>query len=153
VVSYGLGGGHFAPPVCTTTFEHIELHAVGDLDLDGHDDLVFEELDLHKGTLYALYGRSDHTLDFSGAYFADIYGCSGAAIADINANGRPDVVALGQTALDIFTGDGQRGFDPVRGFSVGEGLRPIVADLDLDGKLDVTVPLSAANRIAVLLHR
>lgn len=154
VVSYGLGGGHFAPPVCTTTFEHIQLHAAGDLDLDGRDDLVFAELDLHKGTLYALYGRSDRTLDYSGAYFADLYGCQGAVIADINGNGRPDVVALGQTALDIITGDGQRGFDAVRGFSVGsEGRRPSVADLDLDGKLDVVVPLYDANRIAVLLHR
>jgi hypothetical protein len=154
VVAYGLGGGHFAPPVCTSTFEHIDLKAAGDLDLDGRDDLIFEEGDQHAGTLYALYGRSDRTLDYSGAYFVDLYGCPGAAIVDINGNGRPDVVALGETALSIITGDGQRGFDPMRGFSVGsDALRPIVADLDLDGRPDVIVPLRLVNRIAVLLHR
>jgi len=156
-VVYGLGDGHFTAPVCTsTTFYHFELHAAADLDLDGIDDVVFEERDPWSGFLFAFYGRPDRTFDFSGAYFADLYDVCGAAIADVNANGKPDVVALDQTSLDVLTGDGQRGFDPPRSTALGDQEddgKPIVADLDLDGRPDVIVTRRFAQEIAVLMHR
>jgi hypothetical protein len=155
-VAYGFGNGHFAAPVCnSTTFYQFELHAAGDLDLDGIDDIVFEELDPVAGRLYALYGRHDRTFDISSACFADLYDVHGVAIADINGNGEPDVVAVDQTTLDVVTGDGQRGFDPPRTTAIGDkdDGKPIVADLDLDGRPDVIVPRRFAQTIAVLLHR
>jgi hypothetical protein len=155
-VVYGFGDGHFTPPVCTsTTFWQYELQASADLDLDGFDDIVFEELDPVGGRLHAMYGRPDRTFDFDGSYFADLYDVNGVAIADINGNGKPDVVAIDQRALEVLTGDGHRGFDPPRSTATGgkdEG-KPIVADLDLDGRPDVVLPSRFAQQIAVFMHQ
>lgn len=156
-VVYGFGDGHFTPPVCaSTTFYQYELHATADLDLDGFDDIVFEELDPVGGRLHAMYGRPDRTFDFDGSSFADLYDVNGVAIADINGNGEPDVVAIDQLALEVLTGDGQRGFDPPRSTALDgkdEGGKPTVADLDLDGRPDVILPMGSAHQIAVLMHR
>jgi hypothetical protein len=151
-VAYGDGTGHLAPPICTSTYQHVGLLAAGDLDIDGKADIVFEEFDKHPGNLYALYGRADRTFDLE--LFASLYYVSGAVIADLNGNGRPDVGANDYGSLAIITGDGQRGFDPPRSFGLADiALTPVVADLDGDGELDVVAPLYDEQRIAVMLHR
>jgi hypothetical protein len=77
-----------------------------------------------------------------------------AAIADLNSDGRPDIVATHheQSALTVMIGDGRGGFTEAVGspFDFGVSLfQLIIADVDRDAAMDVVA--TSGNTIRVLL--
>jgi hypothetical protein len=64
----------------------------------------------------------------------------GVAIADVNGDGKPDVIAAGFDTVDVFLGNGDGTLQPVVAYPAGYEQSSIaVADLNGDGKLDVVV--------------
>lgn len=77
-----------------------------------------------------------------------------AAIADVNGDGRPDIVAThhDQSAMTVLIGDGRGGFTEANGspFDFGVSLfHLITADVDRDGRMDVVA--TSGDSIRVLL--
>jgi len=99
-------------------------------------------------------------------FFASGMGLVGLAIADVNGDGKPDVVAVSPTAafspgqppghLAVFLGKGDGTFQPPRSFDIGGDARSLaLVDLDGDGDLDAVVaagPFSSSGGVAVLLN-
>jgi hypothetical protein len=77
-----------------------------------------------------------------------------AAIADLNGDSRPDLVAThhDQSALTVMTGDGRGGFTEANGspFDFGVSLfQLIIADVNRDGRMDVAA--TSGDSLRVLL--
>jgi hypothetical protein len=77
-----------------------------------------------------------------------------AAIADLNGDGRPDIVAThhDQSAMTVMIGDGRGGFTEANGspFDFGVSLfHLITGDVDRDGRMDVVA--TSGDSIRVLL--
>lgn len=77
-----------------------------------------------------------------------------AAIADLNGDGKPDIVAThhDQSALTVMMGDGRGGFTEANGSPMDLGVslfHLITADVDRDGKMDVVA--TSGDSIRVLL--
>jgi hypothetical protein len=136
--------------------------AVGDLNNDGRLDIVAtatatgpsrrEQLPLSRALTLVLSdgkgGFSPHQLPLrtDEPWFA--------AIADLNADGRADIVATHheQSAMTVMIGDGRGGFTEANGspFDFGVSLfHLIIADVDRDGTMDVVA--TSGDSIRVLL--
>ena len=134
----------------------------GDVNNDGWLDLVAtatatgpsrrEQLPLSRAlTLVLSDGKGGHTprqlpLRTGEPWFA--------AIADLNGDGRADIVAThhDQSALTVLMGDGRGGFTEANGspFNVGVSLfHLITADVDRDGRMDVVA--TSGDSLRVLL--
>jgi hypothetical protein len=105
-------------------------------------------------------GNGDGTLQPASAPWG--HSAVAMAIADVNADGRPDLLVLTggsvnlETVMDIFLGNGDGSFQPPLSYLVpgvqAAGLA--VADINQDGKLDVVAVGDSANvqaRVGVLL--
>lgn len=73
------------------------------------------------------------------------------AIADVDADGRPDVVVAGGDSVRVLAGDGAGGLRARRAVAAGPRAVGIaVADLDLDGWPEVVVANHESDRITLL---
>jgi hypothetical protein len=100
-VMLGKGDGTFANPVSYTVGDFPESVAVGDLNRDGHADLVVA---LNTGRAVVLLGNGDGTFQP-----AINFGSSGSggnvavAVADLNGDGYPDVLIANSIGLGTMT--------------------------------------------------
>jgi hypothetical protein len=156
------GTGRFTPAVGSpvTVFAVARPHnhglAVGDVNRDGHDDVVVA--DQNQRALAVLLGDGRGGLALAGPPIALGAEAYPPALGDIDGDGRLDVVVplLSSDAIGVLLGDGSGGFAYAPGspFHTGRA-RPYaiaLADLDGDGALDVFAPHDDTNDISVLLN-
>jgi hypothetical protein len=123
----------------------------GDFDGDGHPDLLL----IHGSTsLFTLRGRGDGTFEPREITPAgNVFFRSGAAVADVNKDGRADLVlASDETgnggAVLLFAGDSTTFLkDPVRFAFTEKPSYPTIADINGDGALDVVVTFTTTTRL------
>jgi hypothetical protein len=157
VVTYETGG------------EQASSVAVADVNADGKPDLVVTNCGGcygppfigHGGSIGVLLGNGDGTFQP-----ATIYDSGGSvpvfvAVADVNDDGKPDLVVVNRNSNDIgvLLGNGDGTFQPAVTYGSGSGspLLVAVADVNGDGKPDLLVahfcsgPINCDGLVGVLL--
>jgi FG-GAP-like repeat len=77
-------------------------------------------------------------------------------LADVNRDGKPDVIAAAGEGVRVMLGDGRGGFTPAPNspFLTGKGTwRLAVGDLNSDGRVDVVTANAESKTVGVLLGR
>jgi len=151
-VAYG-SGGYFDRSV-----------AVRDVNGDGKPDLIVSNNCTDStcegdGVVGVLLGNGDGTFQSAVAYSSGGKIAEWVAVADINRDGKPDLlVANGcntncsKGTVGVLLGNGDGTFQPaVADESGGDHKSLVVADVNKDGKPDVAVPNYASNTVDVLL--
>jgi hypothetical protein len=132
--------------------------AVADVNGDGKPDLVISFFDscpilsgCVTGGVGVLLGNGDGTFQPAQIYNSKTYGVSAVAVADLNGNGRPDLVVGGacltsfsaclNADLGVLLDNGDHTFQPAAGYGSGayNVLSVAVADVNGDGKPDLLV--------------
>lgn len=144
------GGAQFAPPQSIEVNIGQELVAVGDLDGDMDQDLVFGAGNPQAGDIVILLNNGDAT--FSAPTFLDAVDDEymDVAIGDLDGDNDADIVAVsgeyrcdGQGVISVLENRGDGTFEPaVRYPSPNSGFRA-VALADLNGDLSLDVVASA----------
>jgi hypothetical protein len=160
-VLLGKGDGTFQPPVfydagaCDT-----RAVAVGDVNRDGKMDVVLASIsDLAHcdttagpGTISVLLGNGDGTFQPATTYSSGGQLAWSVGIADVNADGKPDLVAVNSQVSPtvvaantaVLRGNGDGTFQPAVTYTLG-GLQArsvAVADVNGDGRPDIVVAVS-----------
>jgi len=157
VVTYDAGGS-FAPgnlfcmasPSC-----QLPLLAVADVNGDGKPDIVVASLGggtNGKGLVGILLGNGDGTFRPVVTYDSNGLGTSAVAVADVNGDGKVDLLVANQCnltcpdlspdgSLSVLLGNGDGTFQPAVTYDAGNGTTTdlAVGDMNGDGKLDVLV--------------
>jgi hypothetical protein len=154
VATYGTGGG-FALSV-----------AVGDLNGDGKPDLVVANYYTYGyGSLEVLMGNGDGTFQTAVPYFSGASGPYSVAVADLNGDGKLDVIVAncsksglsgcpsGDGAVSVLLGNGDGTLQSYEIYdSGGAWARSLaVADVNGDGKLDILVANGFSCTVGELL--
>jgi len=124
----------------------------GDLNNDGHDDLVYANI--AHNTVSVLIN------DGSGGFGPPTTFAVGAeprsvAVGDLNGDQKLDLVTANSNAfsVSVLLGDGQGSFGPASPISV-PGFNPesvAIGDLNNDGRPDLVVAYRSANSVSILL--
>ena len=157
VVTYEAGGS-FAPgnlfcmasPSC-----QVPLLAVADVNGDGKADIVVASLGggiNGKGLVGILLGNGDGTFQPVVTYDSNGLGTSAVAVADVNGDGKVDLLVANQCnltcpdlspdgSLSVLLGNGDGTFQAAVTYDAGNGTTTalVVGDMNGDGKLDVLV--------------
>ena len=151
-VLLGDGTGWFAPMARYGTYLEPRAVAVGDLNGDGAQDLATAQRLEGTGEIGLLFGTG--LGDFRGGpgiwVEQSVFGLS---LADVNGDGRLDVVSTTGTSALVLRGDGRGGLGVKTTFPVGR--RPsdvVVADLNGDGLADLATADAASDSVSVLLN-
>ncbi len=139
--------------------------AVGDLDGDGHNDLVVTYANLSANLqqpsasapnyIYVWYGSGGGKFLTSSAHPVNPVRLTPSrnfyqvTLADVNADGVPDLILSDGYVLSVQVGHGDGSFGAETHFLAGQGMNSISAgDVDGDGKIDLVL----ANGGAVLAN-
>lgn len=164
----GNGDGTFqSETLLSSGGEHPSSIAAADVNGDSHIDLVLTNncLDTCGGgrTVTVLLGNGDGTFQPPATYGWDGYSANSVAIADINGDGKLDLViggtscqcGPGTSGLGLMLGKGDGTFQATLQYSPNSavGDRVLVADLNGDKRLDVvSIPSSTNGWLQVWLH-
>ena len=129
--------------------------AVADLNGDGHADLVVSNYCISNsnctyGTVDVLLGIGDGTFQSAVSYNSGGYYSRFVTVADLNADGKPDLIVISQCnnynncdmgSVGVLLGNGDGTFQTASSYSAGEqsAYSAATADVNGDGKLDVIV--------------
>lgn len=164
-VVYQQAGGTLAPPVMLAPQSGLnsQFLSITDLNGDGRPDLVA----LLTPCCASAEPRITALLQQPGGAFtqvdtslAGVRGVDGAAVADLNGNGRPDMAIVGfypegspstvYSSLNLFRQDGSGAFGLVQTVAMPISASRVAAgDLDGDGLADLAV-LGSGNRLFVM---
>ena len=156
-VSLGIGNGHFQPAVAYNSGGiYPDGVAIADLNGDGKADLAVANSStsttINQGDVGVLIGNGDGTFQTVKAYPASEFGAAAIKVADMDGDGKPDVVVVNCSAISgncnggggnvgVLLGNGDGTLQPVVTFPPG-GNTPFavgVADLNGDSKPDIVV--------------
>lgn len=148
-----LGRRAFAPRADIAVETAVADVVPGDLNGDGHTDLVFAN-HLTDGVVSILYGREGGFV--SSPLLATESRPTATATGDLNGDGRPDFVAAnsGAGSVSVFLGTGNGTFETLPSVGVGAGPAALAcADLDSDGRLDLIVANSDSSSVSIRMGR
>lgn len=123
----------------------------GDLNGDGKPDLVASDEDYVVNNVAIFLNSGNGTFSNGVSQWAGFL-TAGLAIADVNGDGKSDIVAANTSGSDITVllgnGDGTVQ-SPLVGYAVGgyPWSNPVVADFNADGKPDVIIPDNEFNLV------
>jgi len=153
LLSDGVGG--FAAPVSlpldNPQFGYVMI-ALGDVDGDGHVDLIATGFDPVAILVY----MGDGSGGFTGPTHLDVGNAQGpraVALADVTDDGKIDIVtANGESDnVSVLAGDGAGGFAAALNFDSGTAPNALaVGDVTGDGKADIVTANSASLDVSVL---
>jgi hypothetical protein len=159
----------FVPPVLYDSGGYSDAIAVGDLNHDGKLDLIVLNCGPDStcggtGSVGVLLGNGDGTFQPATTYFSGGTIPNSITVADVNGDGRLDVLVanrgtefdgFGESVLGVLLGNGDGTLEPVEviDFGCASGVSSMtIADLNGDGKVDIVAgPL--CDTYAVLLGR
>jgi hypothetical protein len=101
-----------------------------------------------------LLGNGDGTFKTAQTFATGGSAPFGVAVADVNGDGKPDLVVANQLSntVGVLLGNGDGTFQAVQTFTTGPGpVAVAVADLNGDGKLDIVTTGNASPNVSVLL--
>jgi VCBS repeat protein len=127
--------------------------AIADLNNDRKPDIVATHHEQSAMTVMLGDGRGGFT-EANGSPFDFGVSLFHLIIADVDRDGRMDVVATTGRSLHVLLGDGRGAFTQAASIPVGPGAwRIAAADLNGDGAIDVVTSNSDANSVSVLLGK
>jgi hypothetical protein len=165
-VLLGNGNGTFQAPVTYDSGGNSPFSlAVADLNGDGRPDIVIPNFCVWIGntcsftTVGILLGNGDGSFQAVVKYDPGTTGSTSVAIADVNRDGKPDLIiaGLGAGKVSVLLGNGNGTFQPAVLYDAGVAPYSVaVADLNGDGKPDVVISGSvihnnSGNTLGVLL--
>ncbi|CAN5744770.1 FG-GAP-like repeat-containing protein [soil metagenome] len=128
---------------------------IGDVNGDRKPDLLATHHD--RSELSVLLGDGGGSFkETSASPFNFGHAAFHMVLADVNRDGKPDVVAAAGDGVSVLLGDGRAGFTtaPHSPFLTGQGTWSFAAaDVNRDGKLDVITTNTQSNTVAILLGR
>ena len=148
----GTGNGKFRPAITSgSNTNSAEAMTAGDFNGDGHLDVVLVG---SSNTLALLLGDGTGKFNLKGSTALPGEGV-GVAIADLNGDGKLDVVVASSVAISVILGNGDGTFQSVKNLRAGpapHGIR--IDDFNHDGKLDLAVAnFSSPGGIDLLLGK
>lgn len=166
-VLLNLGGGSFAPHVDYTLPWSVRSVAVGDLDGDGKPEMaVLSTYGKNTVTIYKNQGDGSFgtpvDLD-SGDLSVHGNGTPAIELADMNGDAKLDIITVG-SGVSVLLNQGTGTFAPRLSYAVAgtywSARSALVADVDLDGDMDVAVAIDAnldqsdyEGRVSVLYNQ
>src|SRR5437868_216324 len=142
----GRGDGTFQPVVRGGVSGAFSV-AVADLNLDGKLDLVNTRYGDIVGTVQVQLGNGDGTFQPAVTYNSGGAFSTGIAIADVNRDGKPDLIVANSMGavfgglVGVLLGNGDGTFQPVVIYDSlgGDAWSVAVADVNADGKPDLVI--------------
>jgi hypothetical protein len=155
-VLLGKGNGTFGAAQNMATDRTPVSVVVADVNGDGHPDII--TANVLADTLSVLLGNGNGTFQaarsFRAAHGAPPISPYSVAVADVNADGHPDLIAADQSMneVSVLLGNGDGTFGAPKSFPTGQLPHAVVvADINGDGKLDLVVVDHGSNSVSVLL--
>ncbi len=153
----GQGGGVFGAPTSYAVGTLPVAVAVGDFNADGRLDLVVANQS--SNTVSLLLGQVGGTFG-AATNFATGTGPGSVTVGDLNRDGKLDIAVANyfsnsvSVLLNQTPSGGPLAFTAATNFGVGSHPRCVaVADIDVDGKLDLVSANSFSNTVSVLLNQ
>jgi hypothetical protein len=140
----GSGDGTFADAVAVNAGAGCHFVVAADINGDGRADLIAATD--QGGGFTVLFGRGDGTFEAGGTYATG--GARTLAVADLDGDGKLDVVVPQPDGLAVFLGKGDDAFREAATHSTGVRPMAVVAgDFDADGQPDLAVIVNGNIRL------
>ncbi len=147
------GKGGFTPRQLPLRTGEPWFAAIAELNGDGRPDIVATHHDQSAMTVMLGDGRGGFN-EANGSPFNFGVSLFQLITADVDRDGRMDVVATSGDSLRVLLGDGRGAFKPAASIPVGPGAwRMATADLNGDGAVDVVTSNLESNSLNVLLGK
>ncbi|MEQ8767294.1 MAG: VCBS repeat-containing protein [Planctomycetota bacterium] len=156
----GAGGFRAEPEIVTTRTgdqPHTHSVALGDVDADGHLDLLVANADHNDVSVLLGNGDGDFTPASGSPFPAGVHPYEGIALDDIDGDRHLDIVLpnLHGGTISLLLGDGEGAFAHAPGSPFSVAPRPgsvCTGDLDGDGRVEIVASHDSGAKLSVL-HR
>ena len=150
---YGGGGTWTSTPLPSATGTTPDNVTVADVNGDGNPDLVVSNGGSSSNTVSVLLGNGNGTFQAQ-ATFAVGTNPDGVTVADINGDGKPDLLVANKVSntISLLLGDGMGGFTFLN--SINTGQQPngeALVDINGDGRPDLVTPSFNSPGISTFL--